>query len=53
MATAAIPYQHLSEVLATDDFFVRAQLTDEQWEHFLRTAARAIAGALAHPELAA
>ena len=35
MATAAVPYQHLGEALATDYFRVREQFTDEQWGHFL------------------
>jgi len=35
MATAAVPYQHLGEALATDYFLVRDQFTDEQWRHFI------------------
>jgi glutaryl-CoA dehydrogenase len=35
MATAAVPYQHLGEALATDYFLVREQFTDEQWRHFI------------------
>jgi glutaryl-CoA dehydrogenase len=35
--TAAMPYAHLGEALATDYFFVREQFSDEQWERFLRT----------------
>src|SRR5437660_7417517 len=37
MSTAAMPYQHLGEALATDFFFMREQFTDEQWELFIRT----------------
>jgi glutaryl-CoA dehydrogenase len=35
--TAAMPYAHLGEALATDYLFVREQFSDEQWERFLRT----------------
>ena len=35
MATAAVPYEHLGEALATDYFLVREQFSDEQWEHFI------------------
>jgi glutaryl-CoA dehydrogenase len=35
--TATMPYAHLGEALATDYFLVREQLSDEQWDHFLRT----------------
>jgi glutaryl-CoA dehydrogenase len=35
--TAALPYAHLGDALATDYFHVRDQFTDEQWEHFLAT----------------
>ena len=35
MATAAVPYEHLGEALATDYFLVRDQFTDEQWRHFI------------------
>ena len=35
--TAAMPYEHLGEALATDYFLVREQFGDEQWERFLRT----------------
>ena len=35
MATAAVPYEHLGEALATDYFLVREQFTDEQWRHFI------------------
>jgi glutaryl-CoA dehydrogenase len=37
MSTAAMPYAHLGEALATDYFHVRDQFTDEQWEHFIAT----------------
>src|SRR5256885_1079292 len=37
MATAAMPYQHLGEALATNFFFMREQFTDEQWDMFIRT----------------
>ena len=37
MTTAALPYAHLGEALATDYFHVRDQFTDEQWEHFIAT----------------
>jgi glutaryl-CoA dehydrogenase len=36
MSTETMPYQHLGEALATDYFFIREQLDDEQWEHFMR-----------------
>jgi glutaryl-CoA dehydrogenase len=35
--TATMPYAHLGEALATDYFLVREQLSDEQWDHFMRT----------------
>ncbi len=35
MATAALPYAHLGDALATDYFHVREQFTEEQWEHFI------------------
>jgi glutaryl-CoA dehydrogenase len=35
--TAAMPYEHLGEALATDYFLVREQLSDEQWDLFMRT----------------
>jgi glutaryl-CoA dehydrogenase len=35
--TAAMPYEHLGQALATDYFYVRETFTDEQWEHFLAT----------------
>jgi glutaryl-CoA dehydrogenase len=35
--TAAMPYAHLGEALATDYLFVREQFSDEQWERFLCT----------------
>ena len=37
MTTAAVPYQHLGEALATDYFFVREQFSDAQWDRFIRT----------------
>jgi glutaryl-CoA dehydrogenase len=37
VTSAATPYEHLGEALATDYFFVREQFTDEQWELFIRT----------------
>src|SRR3954451_10766381 len=37
MATAAMPYEHLGQALATDYFFVRETFTDEQWARFLAT----------------
>jgi glutaryl-CoA dehydrogenase len=37
MATAAMPYEHLGQALATDYFFVRETFTEEQWERFLAT----------------
>ena len=37
MTTAALPYAHLGEALATDYFHVRDQFTDEQWDHFIAT----------------
>ena len=37
MSTTAIPYEHLGNALATDYFLVREQLSDEQWDHFMRT----------------
>src|SRR3954451_15179804 len=37
MATAAMPYEHLGQALATDYFLVRETFTDEQWERFLAT----------------
>jgi glutaryl-CoA dehydrogenase len=36
MSTETMPYQHLGEALATDYFFIREQLDDEQWEYFMR-----------------
>jgi glutaryl-CoA dehydrogenase len=35
--TATMPYAHLGEALATDYFLVREQLSDEQWDLFMRT----------------
>ena len=35
--TAAMPYAHLGEALATDYLLVREQFSDEQWEHFIAT----------------
>jgi glutaryl-CoA dehydrogenase len=35
--TATMPYAHLGEALATDYFLVRKQLSDEQWDLFMRT----------------
>src|SRR5207244_3752928 len=37
MSTAAMPYEHLGEALATDYFLIREQFTDEQWDMFIRT----------------
>ena len=37
--TAAMPYAHLGEALATDYLLVREQFSDEQWEHFIAHAA--------------
>jgi glutaryl-CoA dehydrogenase len=37
VTSAAMPYEHLGEALATDYFFIREQFTDEQWELFIRT----------------
>jgi glutaryl-CoA dehydrogenase len=37
MTMQSLPYAHLGEALATDYFQVRAQFTDEQWEHFIKT----------------
>src|SRR3954466_10893437 len=37
MTTTYVPYQHLGSALATDYFFVREQVTEEQWERFLAT----------------
>ena len=39
MPATALPYAHLGEALATDYFLVREQFTDEQWDHFTRSAA--------------
>jgi glutaryl-CoA dehydrogenase len=36
MVTAAMPYEHLGEALATDFFFMRDQMSDEQWDLFIR-----------------
>jgi glutaryl-CoA dehydrogenase len=36
MTMETTPYQHLGEALATDYFFIREQLDDEQWEFFMR-----------------
>ena len=35
--TAAMPYAHLGEALATDYLLVREQFSDEQWDHFIAT----------------
>jgi glutaryl-CoA dehydrogenase len=35
--TVTVPSAGLGEALATDYFFVREQLSAEQWEHFIRT----------------
>jgi len=35
--TVTVPGAPLGEALATDYFFVREQLSAEQWEHFIRT----------------
>jgi glutaryl-CoA dehydrogenase len=35
--TVTVPSAALGEALATDYFFVREQLSAEQWEHFIRT----------------
>ena len=37
MSTAAIPYQHLGEALATDYFHIREQFTEEHWDRFIQT----------------
>ena len=37
MSTPTMPYEHLGEARATDYFFIREQLDDEQWEYLIRT----------------
>lgn len=37
MSTAAIPYEHLGQALATDYFHLREQFTEGQWDRFIET----------------